>query len=170
MLTCIVNERDLMAITEILMKEKVIFHPRISPTGISNFQNYGFRDFVLLIDRNICSSLLQLCKKGELPNPHVTRLIGCLMFWSIFNNISVTSGVALTEYLNTTNNRQAAGNELKIFQEIFNYYHPNVWLNLGLGREKAIEPIILEINDAHELDWDLDHFYFHYAEMLHISY
>jgi len=27
---------------------------------------------------------------------------------------------------------------------------------LGLGREKAIEPIILEINDAHELDWDLD--------------
>lgn len=170
MLTCIVYERDIKSITEVLMKEKVIFHPRISPTGIPNFQNYGFRDFVLLIDRNICSSLLQLCKKGELPNPHVTRLIGCLMFWSIFNNISVTSGVALTEYLNTTNNRQAAGNELKIFQEIFNYYHPNVWLNLGLGREKAIEPIILEINDAHELDWDLDHFYFHYAEMLHISY
>lgn len=167
---CIIDEQELKLITQILIKEKVIFHPRISPNGIPNFQEYSSREYVLIIDRNICSSLIQLCIKGELPNPHVTRLIGCLMFWSIFNNISVTSGVALTEYLSSTNNKIAAGNELKVFREIFNYYHPNVWLNLGLGREKAIAPINLKINDVHELDWDLDHFYFHYAEMLRISY
>lgn len=81
-----------------LIKNKLIFHPNISPNGTPDFTDYYRRDYILIVDRNIITKLIELCINGTLKDPFLLKVIGSIMFWAEFNNVVITAGVALNEY------------------------------------------------------------------------
>ena len=163
-----IEENQIKLITEFLIKQQVIFHPHISPNGRPDFSRYLGRQYVLLIDRNILTKLIELCTNGVLKDKHQMKVISSLMLWVIFNNIEVTAGLALNEYANHKNNNIDAIRENCMFKRIFDFYDPGLWLELALEIRKEIPRI--EVNNKLEnynFNIKSDHYIMHYAEMLH---
>lgn len=163
-----VKEKQFKSSTIFLLDQQIIFHPRISPNGKPDFTNYLGRKYVLLLDRNILTKLIELCKKGYLKDAHIMKLLGSLMFWALANSITVNSGLALNEYANNKNNNIDAVRENKLFKNLFNFYNPKLWLELVTENRKEI-PIIDFKDDLKPFDFNVknDHYRMHYAEMLH---
>lgn len=63
----IIDEEDLNFVWETVQQQQMIFHPQIAPEGKFDFQKFfaskSKKPFILFIDRNIFSSLLELCEK-----------------------------------------------------------------------------------------------------------
>jgi hypothetical protein len=165
-----IQESQIRTITEFLISKKVIFHPVISPSGVPDFTQYIGRKYVLLLDRNILTKLIELCTKGSLKDRHLMKVISSLMFWILFNNIEASSGLALNEYASNKNSNMEASMENNIFKKLFNYYDPNVWLDIALEHIQFIPKIDLSQNKSYNFDVVNEHYNMHYAEMLHSMY
>ena len=156
-------------LTTFLLEKKIIFHPLISPNGVPDFSLCQGRKYNLILDRNILTTLIKFITTGELKDPHIRQIISSLMFWVSINNIGIVSSFALMEYSYGKKSGQEANKENKIFLEIFHCYHPGIWLNVAIEKEKNI-PKIESIN---KLDVDFfiesDHFKMHYLEMIKLA-
>ena len=171
------DEEDLELIWGTLPKLQLIFHPKYSADGQFKFSDIEsikhLKSLILLLDRNLLSSLLKLCEKGFLTDELEMRTISLIMAWAISNGISVSAGLAVKENANKEIDSNNAKLELSQFQKIFDYYSSMTWMNLanGLIDKIAICPPITTLFETdiqyHEDD---DHFLMHIATMLHIVY
>lgn len=166
-----VREEDVKEITEFINDNKLIFHPVISPNGFPDFTNFFGRDFILILDRNILTTLLQLCTSGTLNDKYLLRVVSSLMFWAELNNVRVTAGLALNEYANYKNSNIDASRENNIFLKIFNEYSPLHWLEIATGRCDSI-PIINCSSKQHQFEFNIEseHYKMHYVSMLHLLF
>jgi hypothetical protein len=164
-----VKESELKQITLFLVDTKVIFHPSISPNGFPDFSNHQGRKNFLILDRNILSPMIRLLKSGQLKDEYSLKVISSLMFWAQFNNLSVTSGLALSEYAHHKGGDNEANFEKDLFLKSFDHYAPDIWLNLALGRLKTIEPLTVDTSEKFSYNKEFDHYKMHYLEMLKIA-
>ncbi len=164
-----VKEAQLKSITEFLIEKKLIFHPVVSPCGCPDFTNYLDRKYLLIFDRNILTKLIELCTNGTLKDRYLLKVIASLMFWTIFNNVNITAGLALSEYASYKNSDIEASRENNIFLESFDFYSPELWLSLATGEIQTI-PKINFTKETKDYIFNIEgeHFKMHYAEMLHI--
>lgn len=93
------------------------------------------------------------------------------MFWAEINNINITAGLALSEYAYHKGSDLEANKENNIFLQLVNYYSPEDWLHLVLGRTHEIPKLQLsgKVQDF-VFNIENDHFKMHYATMLHIMW
>lgn len=164
-----IKESELKQITLFLIETKIIFHPAISPTGFPDFSNHKGRKNVLILDRNILTPMIRLLTKGHLKDEYSLKVIGSLMLWAQFNNLSVTSGLALSEYAYHKEGDDEANFEKDLFLKAFNHYHPNIWLQIALGSLNTIEPLFTDASEKFSYNKEYDHFKMHYLEMLKIA-
>jgi hypothetical protein len=164
-----IKESELKHITLFLIDTKVIFHPVISPSGFPDFSNHKGRKNVLILDRNILTPMIRLLTKGHLKDEYSLKVISSLMFWAQFNNLSVTSGLALSEYAHHKGGDNEANFEKDLFLKAFNHYHPNIWLDLAFGRLKTIEPLSVDASEKFSYNKEYDHYKMHYLEMVKIA-
>lgn len=166
-----VTKSQVKQITMFLINNKLIFHPSISPNGTPDFTDYYGREYILIVDRNILTKLIDLCINGTLKDAYLLKVIGSIMFWTEFNNVVITSGVALNEYAHNLQNNENASKENNIFKEIFNFYSPIDWLDLALGKKQTISKIELSRKlETYVFNVENDHFKMHYSEMLRLTY
>ncbi len=164
-----VKESELKQITLFLIDTKIIFHPTISPSGFPDFSNHRGRKNVLILDRNILTPMIRLLTSGHLKDEYSLKVIGSLMLWAQFNSLSVTSGLALSEYAHHKDGDDEANLEKDLFLTAFNHYHPSIWLEIALGRLKTIEPLQSLPSDKFPYSKESDHYKMHYLEMLKIA-
>ena len=164
-----IKESELKEITLFLIDTKIIFHPAISPTGFPDFSNHKGRKNVLILDRNILTPMIRLLTTGHLKDEYSLKVIGSLMLWAQFNNVSVTSGLALSEYAHHKGGSNEANFEKDLFLKSFNHYQPSIWLEIALGRLKTIEPLSVSASEKFEYHKEFDHFKMHYLEILIIA-
>ena len=164
-----IKQSELKKITMFLIENKVIFHPLISPKGQPDFTNHRSKNFATIIDRNILTQLIRLLTTGQLKDDYSRRMVSSLMLWAQINNISINSGLALSEYAYSKRRNDEASTENNLFLKAFNYYGIQVWLDLALDRRKTIP--ILKLNKQIEYSFfnEYDHFKMHYLEMLIIA-
>lgn len=166
-----VSEQQVKEVTMFLVHNKLIFHPNISPNGVPNFTNYYGREYILILDRNILTKLIELCLNGTLSDSYILKVIGSIMFWAEFNGVRITAGIALNEYAQYLNEDMKASNENNIFLEIFDFYTPLQWLDLALGIKSTIPKIILTSKlKSYLFNVENDHYKMHYSEMLHLTF
>lgn len=110
-----IKESELKLITLFLIDTRVIFHPVISPSGFPDFSNHKGRKNVLILDRNIFTPLIRLLTSGQLKDEYSLKVISSLMLWAQFNNLSVTSGLALSEYAHHKDGDDEANFEKDLF-------------------------------------------------------
>ncbi|NWL87815.1 hypothetical protein DMN77_09395 [Paenibacillus sp. 79R4] len=165
-----ISDRHIKDVTMFLIQNKLIFHPKISPEGTPDFTNYYGRDYILILDRNILTKLIELCIQGTLNDNYLLKVVGSIMFWAEFNGVRITAGIALNEYAYNLKDNLKASKENNIFLEIFDFYSPLQWLDLALGVKNTIPPITLSKDlNSYTFNVENDHYKMHYAEMLHIT-
>lgn len=164
-----IKESELKEITLFLIDKKIISHPNISPNGVPDFSRYLGRKFVLILDRNLLVPLIRLVKEGKLKDSYSLKVVSSILVWSQFNNIAVTSGLALSEYAHFHKGNEKASLENDIFLRIFEQYSPKMWLDLSLGRRQTIPKIKDHVKTDFEFYNEGDHFKMHYLEMLKIA-
>jgi hypothetical protein len=167
----VISAKDVKTITSFIINSKLIFHPTISPDGTPDFSLCYKKNYELTIDRNILTKLSELCKKGELKDKLMMKTVGSLMFWVVFNNITISAGLALNEYANNKNADIEANAECAFYKMVIDFYGPKIWQNLALERIFSIPKMELPINSTKTVfNISSEHFKMHYAEMLHIVY
>jgi hypothetical protein len=164
-----IKKSELKIITLFLIDEKIILHPIISPVGIPDFSEYKGRKFIVILDRNILVRILRLVNNGELKDDHSLKIVSCLLAWSVFNNIVLNSGLALTEYSHHHGGNIESSKENNIFLHIYKQYSPRDWFDLATGKFKTIKRIELQKERDFEFFVEGDHFKMHYLEMLKLS-
>lgn len=65
------------------------------------------------------------CKKGTLKDGFKLKVVNSVLAWSDINNISLTSGFAVSEYAFFEGDENDSNNELNIFKELIDFYEPN---------------------------------------------
>ncbi|WP_145407862.1 hypothetical protein [Paenibacillus xylanexedens] len=165
-----IPEQHIKEVTEFLVENQLILHPQISPKGIPDFSNYYGRDFIMILDRNIVTKLIELCTKGTLNDDFLLKVIGSIMFWVELNGVRITAGIALNEYAHNLNSNLNASKENDVFLSILDFYSPMQWLNLALGNERGIPPIRVSDIKSYIFNIENDHYKMHYAEMLRLTY
>jgi hypothetical protein len=156
---------------------QLIFHPRYSREGEINYKNLSHlknsKKIIVMLDRNLLSSLLKLSRNGYLREENEMRIIALLMTWMIMNNFPASAGLALKEYATKINGVVEPKLELQEFNNIFDYYPSMMWLHLAEGAidkipvcSLPVEPFITQI----EYNEEDDHLLMHIAEMLHVVY
>ncbi|KAF6628196.1 hypothetical protein H6F38_20575 [Paenibacillus sp. EKM208P] len=136
-----ISEVQIKKVTNFLIDNQLILHPNISPKGTPDFSNYSGRDYIMILDRNIVTKLIELCTKGTLNDDFLLKILGSIMFWVELNGVRITAEIALNEYAHNLNSNLNASKENDVFLSIFDSYSPIQWLNLALGNEKKIPPI-----------------------------
>jgi hypothetical protein len=164
-----VEEREIKSITEFLLEKRFVFHPVISPNGIMDFTPYGNRDYVLLLDRNLLTKMIEFFKKGTINDAYIRKVIASIMFWAHANHISLNSGLALNEYANCSGDNSIASAENSIFLKAMKYYHPKIWLSIAMGRREGIEPLPCVFDDNYSFNINNEHQLMHMSEMLCIT-
>ncbi|NLN47949.1 MAG: hypothetical protein GX154_02400 [Clostridiales bacterium] len=156
---------------------QLIFHPKIAPEGVFEYRSLSAlchsKNVTIFLDRNLLSSFLRLCKQGSLDDEIEMRIIALLMTWVIMHQISICSGLAITENATRTDDNIYARKEVKKFQEAFDFYPSMMWLRLAQGKIDKIPPC-----EFSEIPYDTpieyhkedDHLLMHVACMLHIVY
>ena len=164
-------------IWETICNLQLIFHPRYSCEGKFDYKSLSdlknSKRVIVMLDRNLLSSLLNLSRDGYLKDENEMRIIALLMTWMIMNNFPASAGLALKEYATKINDVIKPKLELREFNNIFDYYHSMMWLRLAMGQidnipvcPLPINPYITEI----EYNEEDDHLLMHIAEMLHVVY
>ncbi|WP_434291350.1 hypothetical protein [Clostridium botulinum] len=171
------DEEEYNFIWKTICELQLIFHPRYSREGEVDFKALSVlkdhKSIIVMLDRNLLSSLLRLSRDGYLKNEEEMRIIALLMTWLSMNNYPASAGLALQEFGTKINNEIGPKLELQEFNNIFKYYPGMIWLRLAEGAidkipvcSLPIEPFITEIKYSEEDD----HLLMHIAEMLHVVY
>lgn len=172
----IIDEEDLDFVWETVQQQQMIFHPQIAPDGKFDFQKFSAskskKPFILFIDRNIFSSLLELCEKGTLKTRAEVQRIGLIMAWAEMNDIAISAGFAVEERATQINSQDNGLVELQKFSEIFDYYPMQLWLDVAEGRVSEIAPIQYTRNPAKNITANYatgnDHYYMAVASLIHM--
>lgn len=162
-------------IWEAINNAQIVFHPKHSPNGsinYSEFQNLKRKkEVIVFLDRNLFSSLMSLTRDGDLKSTKEKTMVALLMSWSQMNHLSISAGLAIMENASKYTDSHNAKIELGNFNNIFDFYPTQVWLNLALGKIEQIPncdfsntPYENSIT-YHESD---DHFLINFAAMLHL--
>lgn len=172
----ILDEEDLNFVWEIIQQQQMIFHPQIAPEGKFDFQEFfaskSKKPFILFIDRNIFSSLLEFCEKGTLKTRAEMQRIGLIMAWAEMNDIAISAGFAVEERATQINSQENGLVELQKFSEIFDYYPMQLWLDVAEGRVSEIAPIHYTGRPARSITANYatgnDHYYMAVASLIHM--
>lgn len=164
-----VKQSELKRITLFLIEKKIVLHPLISPDGTPDFTGYEKRKIEIILDRNLFVYLLSLLEKGRLNDDFKRKVISSLMFWIEFNNFSLTSGIALSEYAAFNNDNNAANEEYNIFSKLFVDYTPKDWLDLAVDRRKTLNKVSHIKRTETNFHVESSHFKMHYLEMLKLA-
>ena len=163
-----IHENQIKLLTEFIIEKSLIFHPVISPKGSPDFSsNYG-KEYVLIIDRNIMTKIIELCNTGTLKDRYILKVVSSLLFWSEFNNVSITGGLALNEYANIKNDNKEASIENNVFLTMFDQYSIKIWLDLYEEKTTNIPKINCISHNEYKFDVKSNHQKMHLAEVLHI--
>ncbi|WP_071395071.1 hypothetical protein [Bacillus tuaregi] len=163
-----VQEKQIKELTEFIIDKKLIFHPIISPKGTPDFSNYFGEKYILIIDRNIMTKIVELCSNGTLKDMHILKVVSSLLFWSHFNDVAITGGLALNEYANIKNSNDEASAENNLFLKMFDQYPTKTWLDLFERKIDSVPKIKNLSNNEYVFDVKSSHQQMHLAEMLHI--
>lgn len=164
-----IKQSELKSITLFLIDKKIILHPRISPYGQPDFSGYNGKRFIVILDRNLLVIILRLVNNGELKDKESLKVVSSLLLWSEINNITLNSGLALTEYSHFHGDSLESSTENNVFLEIYKQYTPKHWLDLATGKATSIPKIILNKEKSFSFFLEDDHFKMHYLEMLKLS-
>ncbi len=164
-----IKESELKQITLFLIEQKIILHPTRSPKGQPDLTNLNGKRLATIIDRNILTHLIRLLTTGQLKDSFIRKEIGSLMLWAQFNDISINSGFALSEYAHGKKKNEEASAENNLFLKAFNFYPIQVWLDLALDRRKTIPVLSVENQIDYAFYEEYDHFKMHFLEMLVIT-
>jgi hypothetical protein len=164
-----VYERDIKSITEFILEKKLIFHPVISPDGNMNFTSYDDKEYVLLLDRNLLTKMVEFFKNGVLKDSYIRKVIGSIVFWAHLNSVSLNSGLALNEYANHKEDNRSASEENNIFLKAMNFYSPEVWLDIATERRELISPLPDIPNEGYQFNVVNEHQLMHMSEMFCIT-
>lgn len=173
----VMNGEEYNFIWKTVCEMQLIFHPKYSQDGIVSYKEISelkrCKKIVVLLDRNLLSSLLKLARNGLLKDDREMKIIGLLMTWIIMNDISASAGLALMEYGTRINDSIEPKKELIEFNNIFDFYPSMMWLRLAEGEINEIpvcslpvEPFMTK-NIYNEED---DHLLMHFAKMIHVVY
>ena len=161
-----IQKDQLKAVTLFLIEKEIIFHPTISPNGFPDFTGkYGRRN-LLIIDRNIMTKIIEFCRSGKLNDAYIRKIISALIFWAEFNDVEITSGLALNEYAIVKGTNEDASLENNIFLRMFHQYSPQVWLDVFEGSVNNIAPIEIDSLKNYNFAVENDHYLMHLSEML----
>lgn len=169
------DDKDVSFIWDTIQSQRMIFHPKIAPDGIIDFQKFYAskrkKPFVLFLDRNILISLLKFCEKGSLQNKGESQLIGLIMAWAELNNISISAGLAIQERASQLHSQTEGLIELRKFQEAFDAYPGQLWLYVAEGRLTEVPPITYSLQQAQNITAEYsdggDHYDMAVASLLH---
>ncbi|MFK4379792.1 hypothetical protein ABH948_005229 [Bacillus sp. RC218] len=165
-----IHKEQIKLLTEFIIEKSLIFHPTISPEGCPDFSNHYGKEYILIIDRNIMTKIVEICNTGTLKDQHILKVISSLLFWAHFNQISITGGLALNEYANNKNNNTEASLENDIFLKMFDQYPIKAWLDLFEGKVTTIPQINIPTRKDYTFNVKNNHQEMHLAEILHIWY
>jgi hypothetical protein len=160
-----IQENQLKAVTLFLIDKGIIYHPTISPDGCPDFTGRFGRNNILIIDRNIMTKIIELCRAGRLKDAYIRKLIGALLFWAEFNDITMTGGLALNEYA-TGQCNDSASIENNIFLKMFEQYSPQTWLEVFENKIETIKPIELDNAQKYSFAIENEHYLMHLAEVI----
>jgi hypothetical protein len=154
---------------------QLVFHPMYAATGSIDYSELRAltreKEVILFVDRNLLSSLLSLTKNGDLKDDTEKRMIALLVLWSQMNQLSISAGLAIMENASKDKDSYNAKIELRNFNDIFDFYPTQIWLNLANGRIDQI-PKCSFSNTPYENSITYhksnDHFLMNYASMLHL--
>lgn len=171
----IFNDDSIDFIWNTIQNQQIIFHPEIAPEGKIKYDVFAAtkrrKALILLVDRNILSSLLKFCEIGSLKNKGESQLIGVIMAWAIFNNMPISAGMAIKERAFQLHSQEKGLVELQKFLEIFDAYPGQMWLQIAEGRLTEIPPIkysnTLAQNIAVNYSDGGDHYDMAVASLLH---
>lgn len=171
----IVKDEDVNFLWDTIQEQQIIFHPDIAPDGKVNYRKFFAskekKPFILFIDRNILSSLLRFCEKGSLKNKGESQLVGLIMTWAELNDIAISAGLAVMERATQLHSQEEGLIELQKFQEAFNAYPGQMWLQVAEGRMTEIPPITFSHIPAQNVTVDYasggDHYDMAVASLLH---
>lgn len=162
-------------IWEAINNTQIVFHPKYSPNGsinYSEFQNLKReKEVIVFLDRNLFSSLMSLTKHGDLKSTKEKTMVALLMSWSQMNHLSISAGLAIMENASKYTESHDAKIELGNFNNIFDFYPTQMWLNLALGKIEHIPKCGFSNTPYensvtyHESD---DHFLMNFAAMLRL--
>ncbi len=164
-----IKDTELKELSLFLNEKKIILHPKISPNGELDFTGYKGRKFVVILDQNILIQILQLAKTGELKNDISLKVVSNLLLWTTINGISLTSGLAFTEYSHFQQSNLESSFKNNVFLRIFDQYSPKQWLDLATGKIKTVPKIKLIEEKYFSFFSESDHFKMHFLEMLKLS-
>lgn len=167
---------DLQYLWDVIEMSQTVFHPTIAPDGKFDykafFQLKRKKDFVLFIDRNVLSLLLNFCENGFLSNEIYMQLIGALMAWSSTNDMTISAGYAEMERGTQAEDENLALIELKKFLDVFENYNSQLWLDVARGVVTSIPKITYSggIPENITVNYSIgnDHYYMAKASLLHI--
>ena len=141
----IFNDESVDFIWNTIQNQQIIFHPEIAPEGKIKYDIFAAtkrrKMFILFVDRNILSSLLEFCEIGRLKNKRESQLIGVIMAWAIFNDMPISAGMAIKERAFQLRSQEKGLVELQKFLEIFEVYPGQMWLQVAEGQLAEIPPI-----------------------------
>lgn len=160
-----VEESVLREVSNFITEHKLIWHPRISPTGVPDFTKYKQRRFVLSTDRHIHVKLIRLLERGYLKDRFDRKLVSALLIWSEFNRVGISPLFALSEGESSNMN---IDRENSIIQSIFSQYEIEAWIGLFCGSLDSIEICSPQVVVSAEIYSDNSHYKLHYASMLKV--
>lgn len=163
-----IHENQLKAVTLFLIDKEIIFHPTISPTGCPDFTGEYGRKNILIIDRNIMTKLVEFCRTGELHDVYIRKIISALLFWAEFNNVQITSGLALNEYAIAKGVNAPASLENNIFLKMFDQYSPEIWLDIFEDKKIIIPLVKVEKTENYEFKVENEHYLMHLSEVIYL--
>lgn len=162
-------------IWDAINNSQLVFHPIYAPIGSIDYSELRRlkreKEVILFLDRNLLSSLLTLTKNGDLKKNGEKRMIALLILWSQMNQLPISVGLALMENASRDNDSYKAKIELRNFNDIFNLYPTQIWLNLADGRiDKIPKCDFSNIPYENSITYheNSDHFLMNYASMLHL--
>ena len=172
----LVDDEDINFIWETIQEQQIVFHPYIAPDGKFDYKKFlsyqHNKPLILIIDRNILSSLLKFCEKGLLKNKAESQIVGLIMAWADLNNIQISAGLAIQERATQLNSQEEGLIELQKFLETFDEYPSQMWLYVAEGKLTEIQPITFSNKPAENITANYasgnDHYYMALASLLHI--
>lgn len=154
---------------------QLVFHPNYAPTGSIDYSELRTlnreKEVILFLDRNLLSSLLSLTKNGDLKDSREKRIIALLMLWSQMNQLPISAGLAIMENASRDNDSYNAKIELRNFNDIFDFYPTQMWLNLaggGINQIPKCDFSNIPYKNSITYHESNDHFLMNYASMLHL--
>lgn len=171
----IFDDESIDFIWDTIQQQQLIFHPDIAPDGKIKYDIFADikrkKTLALFIDRNILSSLLKFCEMGSLKNKAESQLIGVIMAWTIFNDMSISAGLAIQERASQLHSQEKGLFELQKFLEIFDAYPGQMWIQVATGQRTEIPPIKISNVSTDNVTVDYsdggDHYDMAVASLLH---